>query len=402
MLATLRNFTDRLLGRGHAAITVPTMDGTLKPNRLLDQAEVAAEVPGLDDLAASGGVLYASAGPALYRWHGGALAECRRFETPITALAVSTLGRVAVALGGRRLLVLDGIAGGGGGGHGGGSNGDVGGGTDAGTGHESASLQAVGRDPLVGVNALSWLGETALAFTDGSTRHGPDEWQRDLMTLGRTGRAGRWEIGEIGSRDASHRAEWLASKLAWAAGIHAAPGAQGAEPAYWVAESWRHRVLRVQGGRTSVVLRELPGYPGRVVPASAGGVWVAVFTGRTLLAEFVLREKAFRERMVVEMAPEHWIAPALSSGHTFLEPLQGASVKNMGVLKPWAPPRSYGLVIHVAEDGRVLRSLHSQVDGKHHGITAMVEHDGALWCASRGSGRLLRVPLATALQGDAR
>ena len=65
----------------------------------------------------------------------------------------------------------------------------------------------------------------------------------------------------------------------------------------------------------------------------------------------------------------------------------------MGVLKPWAPPRSYGLVLRVSSDGRVLRSLHSQVDGRHHGITAIREHRGSLYAACKGRGRLLRVPL---------
>jgi hypothetical protein len=63
----------------------------------------------------------------------------------------------------------------------------------------------------------------------------------------------------------------------------------------------------------------------------------------------------------------------------------------MGVLKPWAPPRSYGLVIKVAADGRIERSLHSLVDGHHHGVTAVAEHAGALYVASKGSGRVLKV-----------
>ena len=33
------------------AITVPVMDGALKPNRAIDQAERVAELPGIDDLA---------------------------------------------------------------------------------------------------------------------------------------------------------------------------------------------------------------------------------------------------------------------------------------------------------------------------------------------------------------
>jgi len=107
----------------------------------------------------------------------------------------------------------------------------------------------------------------------------------------------------------------------------------------------------------------------------------------------VLREDPYRRRMVAEVDPRYWVAPALSSGQSFLEPLQGAGVKQMGVLKPWAPPRSYGLVMKVAADGRVERSLHSLVDGRHHGITAVAERDGALYAVSKGSGRLLKVAL---------
>ena len=90
----------------------------------------------------------------------------------------------------------------------------------------------------------------------------------------------------------------------------------------------------------------------------------------------------------------YWIAPALSSGHDFLEPLQGAGVKQMGVLKPWAPPRSYGLVVEIDQDGKVLRSLHSLVDGENHGVTAVQECAGHLWMVAKGRGRLLRVDLA--------
>ena len=54
MFDSLKTFTDRLLGRGSAAITVPVMDGTLRPNRVLDDADVVAELPGIDDLAGDG------------------------------------------------------------------------------------------------------------------------------------------------------------------------------------------------------------------------------------------------------------------------------------------------------------------------------------------------------------
>ena len=90
-----------------------------------------------------------------------------------------------------------------------------------------------------------------------------------------------------------------------------------------------------------------------MAPAPDGGYWLTAFTLRTQLVEFVLRETAYRERMMKEIDPRYWIAPALTSGNTFLEPMQGAQLKTMGIIKPWAPPRSYGLVMRLDADGLV-------------------------------------------------
>ena len=364
MLDTLRAFTDRLFGRGSAAIAVPVMDGTLKPNRMLDQAQVLAELPGIDDIAWDGQTLYASAGPVLWRMDGQHFVQARRFDADITAIALSRRGQLAVAVGGARIQVMDG------------------------QGAVLASLDTLDGQPLHSANALAWDGEEALLFTDGSQQFGTAQWSHDLMSLGRSGRAARWWVP-------AGKAELLARELSHAFGVLPAPGG------VLVSESWRHRVLMLdkslgsaQGaGNATPLLAELPGYPSRLAPAADGGFWLSCFVCRTQLVEFVLREPAYRQRMVAEIAPAHWIAPALSSGHSFLEPLQGAGVKNMGVLKPWAPPRSYGLVLHVSANGRIQRSLHSQVDGHHHGITALAEHGTALLVASKGSGRLLRVDL---------
>jgi len=65
----------------------------------------------------------------------------------------------------------------------------------------------------------------------------------------------------------------------------------------------------------------------------------------------------------------------------------------MGVIKPWAPPRSYGLVIRLNAEGVPLYALHSRVDGVNHGVAAAVELDGALYAIAKGPGRLLRMPL---------
>lgn len=358
MFDSLRAWSDRLLGRGSAAITVPVMDGALKPNRVLDEAGVVATLPGIDDLASDGRALYASAGRRLVRLQGEQCVDVASFDEDISALAIGPDGRFAVALGGRAVVVAQ-----------------------LSDGREMARLASVSDQPLHSVNALAFDGAGRLLFSDGSTRRGPTQWCHDLMEHGHTGRVGRWHFGS------GSPAELLAGNQ------HHAFGVLPLGDAVLHCESWRHRIVcsGVNGGK--ILLAELPGYPSRMAAASDGGFWLSCFICRTQLVEFVLREDAYRKRMLAEIDPRYWIAPALSSGHSFLEPLQGAGVKQMGVLKPWAPPHSYGLVLKVAADGRILESMHSQVDGRHHGITAVAELGGALYAASKGCGRLLRIEL---------
>ena len=358
MLTRLRNLGDRWLGRGSAAITVPVMDGALKPNRGLDEATVVAELPAIDDLASDGKDLWLSAGAELFRLDNGQPVPVCRFDADISALAADGTGRLAIGLAGKRVQILhvasDGVI----------TNGE--------------RLDAVQGQALHCVNALAFEPEGSLLLSDGSQRRGPGQWCHDLMELGKTGRVARWN-------PQTDSKEQLASGLRHAFGV--LPFKGGA----LYSESWRHSVAMARGRREFI--HELPGYPSRMSAAASGGLWLSCFVCRTQLVEFVLREPTYRKRMLEEIDPRYWIAPALASGLSFLEPLQGAGVKQMGVLKPWAPPRSYGLVLRVSEDGRILSSLHSQVDGKHHGITSMVECCGALLVASKGSGRLLRIDL---------
>lgn len=374
MFNTVRRFGDRLLGRGDAAITVPVMDGALKPNRILDNAEVVATLHDIDDLATDGQTLYASAGKLLYRLDAARLVEVHRFDADITALAVRSAHRLAVALGGRQVVLLST-----------GADGRL---------AETARLDRLGNAPLHGVNALSFESDDSLLLSDGSAKFGPGDWCRDLMDKGHSGRVGRWRIGAVGQPGTT---ELLASGLQHAFGVLSLGDgdAAGAQGRVVYSESWRHRIAQTSTNAAKVLLADLPGYPSRMARAGRGGFWLSCFVCRTQLVEFVLREDAYRNRMLQDIDPRYWIAPSLRSGASYLEPLQGAGVKQMGVLKPWAPPRSYGLVLHVDGQGHVTESLHSQVDGQHHGITAIAEVGNALYAASRGSGRLLRVSLET-------
>ena len=63
----------------------------------------------------------------------------------------------------------------------------------------------------------------------------------------------------------------------------------------------------------------------------------------------------------------------------------------MGVLKPWAPAFSYGLVVKLDRNFQPEKSLHSRADGKAHGITsAACLPEGQLFLSSRGDNKVIR------------
>jgi hypothetical protein len=242
--------------------------------------------------------------------------------------------------------------------------------------------RAVFASGLSAVNALAAAFDGMLIATDGSKGRSVDQWSTDLLDRGLSGRL-------LLLDPATGSVKAIASSLSYAF------GAAARRDAMLVSESWRHRVVAIErDGSTTVVLRHLPAYPSRLSPAAGGGYWLTAFVARSLLVEFVLRESAYRRRMMAEIEPQYWIVPRLRSGQSFKEPLQGGHIKTMGVIKPWAPPRSYGLVIRLSEDGSPLYSLHSRVDGTNHGVVSAIEFNGDLIMIAKGPRRVLRLPIA--------
>jgi hypothetical protein len=103
----------------------------------------------------------------------------------------------------------------------------------------------------------------------------------------------------------------------------------------------------------------------------------------------VLADKKFSHRMMRETDERYWIAPSLCATDHPFEPTQMGAIKQYGAKKPWAPPRSYGLVIRLADDLSPSASLHSRVDGKRHGITGVATVDSKLFVVSKGHGKVL-------------
>lgn len=216
--------------------------------------------------------------------------------------------------------------------------------------------------------------------TQGSSERLNSEWQRDLLTEGSTGRVLRFD-------DPASDAEVLATGLEWPAGISAAEG-----DTVVVSEAWTHRLVRLGAvGEPQVLLADLPGYPGALTPTRDGGHCVALFAPRTKIVDFVMSEPRFRDRMLEELDPLAWVAPALrTTGHP-LEQVQGGQLRVFGKTKPWAPCRSFGLMARLDADWRPQHSIHSRSDGARHGITRGWETETGYIVVSAGASELVNV-----------
>lgn len=359
MIHLLQDRVDAFLGRGVYSLAVPVMDGPLQPNQRLEQAPTVASAYALDNLVEMPDGMHASSGASLLKLDAGQVQAVATLEREVSCLVGDGSGALAVGLSGLGVIVRGGA-------------------------YDGRSITKVGDELLhCPVAALFIDGET-LVVANGSARHRPDQWVHDLMRRESSGSV--WRISL-----ATGHAEPLARGLGWPYGL-----ALASDGRLLVSEAWRHRIVAVSMGRAEppeALLQDLPGHPARLAPAAGGGFWLAVFAPRNQLIEFVLQERAYRERMIATIEPQHWIAPALSSGASFREPIQGGAIKTMGILKPWAPTRSYGLVVRLDADLLPIDSLHSRAGGRMHGVTSICEHDNRLFVAAKGPGHALAVEL---------
>lgn len=350
MITILKRAYETFFGAGDAAVTVPPMDGALLPNHALDHADCVAALASPDNLVLSGTDLLFSSGRSLYVLdEGNSPRILETFEGDVLALAADRTRGLAIAVSGKGITFRGGTLDG-----------------------QSIS-QGFGRADCV--TALAFDTQGGLLVASGSSQHSADAWSRDLLLLGKSGAI--WRI------DATGRSSQIMSGLAWPSGIAAL-----SDRRVIVSESWRHRLIQL-GDDRKIVADNLPAYPGRISEADGGGFWLSMFAPRRQMIEFVLREPTFRNRMMAEIEPELWMAPALSSGKTFREPLQGGAVKQLGVLKPWAPSRSYGLIARLDDNFIPGMSYHSRADGVRHGITSGVSIGDRLLVTSKGGDVLL-------------
>jgi hypothetical protein len=352
----LGKLLDRFLGRGDWAVTVPTFDGPLLPNQRLEDAETIALAGGADNVVSTPkGILLSSGGKLLRLQIDGAMEELADFNQDVTAIATAR-GMIAIALDGEGVLIKGGA-------------------------HDGAVFKTTAQETLGCVTALTFLDSDTLLAANGSAMLGTAGWRRDLMQKGCSGSI--WKIDL-----ARGKLDCIKSGLAWPAGV-----ATTGSNRIFVSEAWRHRVISIDlaNGHADNVLEHLPAYPARIAPAIDAGYWLSFYSSRNQLVEFILREDKFRQRMLAEIPEPYWVAPSFNSWSSYREPMQGSQLKQMGVLKPYAVTRSYGLVVNCDSHMRPLSSFHSRADGKSHGAVAACEHGDDLIVASRGGSKILRL-----------
>jgi hypothetical protein len=334
---------------------IPPLEAGMRPNSRLDSATRLAELPPyeVDDVTSWNGSMVVASGDQVLRLDVTGTTSLGAFPGDARALAVAG-DRLVVAVEGHGLMAL----------------------------RANGQLESVCADGRVATGVTAVVPEDGGGFlvcvgsTTGVT------WEQALVRREATGLL--LAVGADGG------VQELARDLAWPAGV----AVHGDEAVVAVSQRYvLQRRRRTDGKLLGDLLHNLPGYPGRLTPANEPGEWwVAMPYMRNRATELMLEEDDLRDEMVARTEPESWLVPVLSTVNEYRSPLQVGQIRVLGEIKPWAPPRSYGLVFRVSHRGQVLASAHSRADGSQHGVTGVtLSPIGSVVVAVRGAGTVLEV-----------
>lgn len=364
-MSLIGDIIDRLLFPNREIHVIPVLDGAFSPNQRLDQArQLGDEIERPDDMAlGQDGALYVSTRHRILRCTGNDFENRSVFATldgVVGGLASLPDGRLLACVSGRGLVALS-------------SGGEI-----------VGSLEKVGGERIACPLSVTVAVDGTVCVTDGSRHHTPESWLTDLMQ--NRPPSGRLILCD----DSLGQARVLADRLSWPYGVTVSGDAREV----WVAESWTHALsaFSIATQKKRVLVKNFTGYPARLSTDRTGEVWMAFLALRTQLTEFVLRERAFCDEMIRTVPPDLWIGPSLDSRLNPREPIQIGRIKKLGIQKPWAPPRSYGLVARLDANGVAAETWHSRVDGRVHGVTTVRQIGSRIIAVSKGSDCLVELP----------
>lgn len=348
----------RFRGSGHAAVTVPSMDGVLRPNNALEEASKGLELSDPANLVADGERMWLSSGHDLCRLATDAktVEVVATFPSPISCLVLLRDGGLAIGLQSGRLVFW---------------------------GYQLAGteMEHVGGRSLRCITAGAIAPDGALVLCLGSQECGPEAWKTDLMSNHASGSIWRLDL-ETGDT------QCLADDLAYPLGVVCLE-----DGSIVFSESWRHRIVVLKpDGEQEYIITDLPGYPGEMQrDPDTGDIWMSVFAPRNQLVEFVLRDGDFCAEMIASIDPKYWIAPSYYPANSYRVPLQGGALKQLGELKAWAPSWSYGFVVKLNSDLQPVNSFHSRANGRRHGIVSCLRANNRLYVASQGNAEVFEL-----------
>jgi Strictosidine synthase/Strictosidine synthase-like, N-terminal len=367
-MSLVGDLIDRLMFPNREIHVIPVLDGPFSPNSRLDQSRrLGEEIERPDDFAMGpDGAVYVSSADRVLRCTGADFCHRKPFaHLPglVGGLTWTFDGRLLACVSGRGLCALS-------------TSGEI-----------VAWLTEVAGTPLACPTSAAVAPDGAIYVCDGSRHNAPEDWLTDLMQ----DRAGSGRLVACDTKLSSARV--CADDLSWPSGVVVSH--DGGE--IWVCESWTHRLSAFSraNDKRRIIVKNYAGYPARLARGEAGDYWMAFFGVRTQLIEFVLQEREFCEAMMKTVPRELWIGPTLDGRFNYREPTQIGRIKKLGIQKPWAPPRSYGLVARLDADGDAIESLHSRVDGRIHGVTSVRPVGSRVIAASKGRNCLVEFQLST-------
>lgn len=207
------------------------------------------------------------------------------------------------------------------------------------------------------VNDLEIAKDGAIYFTDSSAVWGIDQFTEDILDQRPSGRVLRYD-------PTTKTTTVLARNLAFANGLALLDD----ESALIVAETGRYRLwkLWLTGDKRNineVITENLPGFPDNLQLSPRGTIWVALFSTRKRILDFI---------------------------HPY-PLLKDATASLPDALRP--KPPEWGFVVEVDANGLPLRSLQDPTGEHLPHVSAARERDGQLWLGNLTSPHLARLKL---------
>jgi sugar lactone lactonase YvrE len=189
-------------------------------------------------------------------------------------------------------------------------------------------------------------------FSDASDKFGPDEYLYDMLEGRPHGRLLRYD-------PQSKKTTVLMDNLCFANGVALSKD----EDFLLLNETYRFCIHRYwlkgdKAGTHELCIENLPGYPDNITANGHGGFWLALFTVRNPMGDWLSPRPFFKQ----------------------------ATSKLPRAL--WPRPEPYAFVIKLSGDGEILQSFQDP-SGKHlREVTSAVEHDGYLYLGSLHNDRI--------------